>query len=53
MRWSRKSVHPHMRGAYAQERFFRFAGVRFIPTCVGLTLKKMALLLDFDQLNAI
>ena len=27
--------------------------IRFIPTCVGQILKEMALLLDFDQLNAV
>ena len=34
---SKKSVHPHVRGDYGQFRLYVFAGVRFIPTCVGIT----------------
>ena len=33
------SVHPHMRGEYAQPNLSTFFVTRFIPTCVGNTLQ--------------
>ena len=48
------------RGGSSPRAWGRFAELctvhgwsRFIPTCVGQILKEMALLLDFDQLNAV
>ena len=46
-------VHPHMRGAYDEDMQIILDYLRFIPTCVGHTLRKSANLRGFYHLQTI